>query len=136
MQMRALKVLGSILAGAILLYLFVVNFSAVQSRFECSGEILLKGGEGATEPLTIYIRLEEYRWWVQLWGDSDGNLWVEIPNENFLSFNHLSEIGDQLQIFDGYGEEMELHGYFSKLSKFVSLKTPGGIFDGPCKSLQ
>jgi hypothetical protein len=61
MLMKPLKALGSgvlvLFILAIVLYIFVVNFSAVDSRFECSGKISSNGG---THPVTSYFKLEEY----------------------------------------------------------------------------
>ena len=139
MQMRALKFLGSILAGAVLLFVFVINFSAVQSRFECSGEFWPRRGNfewvDEKQPLTIYMQLDEYRWWVGLWNDSDGSLWVEIPNELPLYFGHIDEVVTRLDIYDS-DKLTTFRGEFSKLSRFISLRTPEGSFKGACKPLQ
>ena len=66
--MRLLKYLGALAVVALLLFVFVANFSAVESRFQCPGEISSKDG---SHPVTVYLKLEEYRWWVRLWSESD-----------------------------------------------------------------
>ena len=126
---RAAKYLGALLLGVILLYAFVVNFSAVESRFQCSGEISQKG---VTKPSTAFVKLTQYRWWVGLWSDSDAALWLEIPNETVEYFEHVARAGDQLQIF---GRQKDLKGQFSILSKTLALSTPLGFFDGTCKKI-
>ena len=124
-----MKYFGAVVIAALLLFLFVVNFSSVESRLQCSGEISSKGG---SRPTTIYMKVAEYRWWVGLWGDSDGALWLEIPNELFEYYGHVIEVGDQLQIFDS---EKKIRGNYSTLSKTLTISTPAGFFDGTCKRI-
>ena len=128
--MKLVKYVGAVLLIVIGLFLFVANFSSVTSNYECPGEI--SKGEKKT-PKTIYILLEEYRWWVSLWSDSDGNLKLEIPNELVDYYSHVVEVGNQLQIYE---PPNEMKGYFSTLSKTLSLKTQYGFFDGKCVSIK
>ena len=108
-------------------YGITITFSAAESRFECNGHITYKNEQ---QPTSLYIKIEEYRWWVGLWGDSDGSLMLEIPNELLKYYSHIEEVGDQLQIHLDKGN---LHGNFSKLSKILALKIPYyGFFDGHC----
>lgn len=112
--------------GAVLLFAAVATFSAAESRFSCVGAI---SREAAPKPITIFIKLNEYRWWVGLWSDSDGDLHLEIPNESVEYFGHVVEVGDQLQIFDF---DRKMQGNFSTLSKALALQTRRGFFDGKC----
>ena len=128
--MKLIKYLGGLILIAILLLVFSAKFSSEQYRYECLGETVL---EGDSRPMTIYIILEEYRWWVGLWSDSDGNLNLEIPNQALEYYPHIVEVGQQLQIYDWSKEELK--GVFSKLSKIVSLNTPLGFFDGKCHEI-
>ncbi len=79
------------------------------------------------------MKLTEYRWWVHLWSDSDGMIQVEIPGKFLDSSTNIKEVGDQIQIFD-YQKRMK--GYFSKLSKFISINTFSDFFDGTCKEIK
>lgn len=124
--MKLIKYLGALVVAALLLFVFVVNFSSVESHFQCSGKI---SSEAGSYPTTIYMKLAEYRWWVGLWGDSDGALWIEIPNKVVEYYGHVVEVGDQLQIFNS---PKELKGNFSTLSKTLAISTPVGFFDGTC----
>ena len=128
--MKFAKYLGILLLIVVGLFLFVVNFSSVASNYECAGEI--SSGESKTSK-TIYIVLEEYRWWVGLWGDSDGNVKLEIPNEHLGYYGHVVEAGNQLQIYD---PPNAMKGHFSTLSKTLALKTPYGFFDGKCVAIK
>ncbi len=121
---------GALLLVGVLLFAFVVNFSSVSSSFECAGEISL---DEKSSPSTIYIVLEEYRWWVGLWSDSDGNVKLEIPNKTLDYYSHVVEVGNQLQIYDSPNE---MKGYYSTLSKTLALKTTLGFFDGKCKEIK
>jgi len=128
--MKILKYLGALLVAALGLFLFVVNFSAVETRFQCPGEI---SSQNNSRQATIFMKLHEYRWWVGLWGDSDGSVWLEVPNQTTEYFGHVVEVGDQLQI---YGYQRNPTGYFSTLSKTLAITTSGWSFDGTCKRVE
>jgi len=75
---RTLTILGVAVLAVVLVFVFVVNFSAAESRFECAGGFT---NDKSKRAVTAFIKLHEYRWWVGLWSDSQGALWLEIPNE-------------------------------------------------------
>ena len=116
-----MKVLGLIVLLGIVLLVVLSNFSAVQSNYECLGEIAY---DGSTQPTTVYMQLEEYRWWVGLWGESDAVLVTEMPNEGLFEY-YPRLVGSDivLQISDGAGD---LKGAFSKLSHMLTLDTAAG----------
>lgn len=124
--MRTIKYLGASVMVALLLVVFIANQSSVESGFECSGKLSSKEG---SLPTTIYIKLEEYRWWVGLWSHSDGALRLEIPNKWVEYYDRVAEVGDQVQIL----RDQDLKGNFSSLSRTLALSTPKGFFDGVCK---
>ncbi|PCJ34863.1 MAG: hypothetical protein COA93_03905 [Alphaproteobacteria bacterium] len=128
--MKLIKYIGVLLFTVVILFLFVANFSSVSSSFECVGKVTSKGN---VEPKTIYIVIEEYRWWVGLWSDSDGMVKLEIPNEVFEVYLHVIEAGEQLRIYESPNK---IKGNFSKLSKVLALQTPLGFFDGKCKVIK
>jgi hypothetical protein len=123
---KAMKYVGLLLLAAILLYVFLVSFSSTTSRFACAGKLTSTGG---TQPATIYMKLEDYRWWVGLWSKADANVHLEIPNTWLDYFGHVVKVGDQFQIFDS---QKNLKGDYSLLSKALAVKTPEGIFVGTC----
>ena len=84
--MKAVKILGAIGGTVVLLSLFVANFSAVESHFRCPGEISSTDG---SHPVTVYLKFEEYRWWVGLWSESDGAIHVDIPNAYVEYFGNV-----------------------------------------------
>ena len=127
--MKLIKFAGTLVVAALLLFLFVVYFSSVESRFQCSGDI---SSQGSSQPATIYMKLNEYRWWVGLWSDSDGSVWLEIPNRALEYFEHVVEVGDQLQIY----EQKTPRGHFSTLSKNLAVTTASWSFDGTCKKIE
>jgi hypothetical protein len=129
--MKVLKVLGVLLVIAIALFLFAANFSAVDSRYECSGTLSSNGTE---QPSTIFLKLETYRPWVGLWSDSRGSAWVELPNQTVSYFEHITEAGDQLQL---WGPPNKLGGNFSSLSKAITVDLGAfGVFEGRCRSIR
>lgn len=132
--MKAIKIVGGLLAFALLLFLFVANFSAVESRFECNGKITANGTE---QTATVFLKLEKYRWWVGLWSDSRGSAWVEVPNQTISYFGHVTEAGDQLQLWDSFGSPSNFSGIFSTLSRTLGVKLGAlGIFEGACKDIR
>ena len=131
--MKALKIFGVIVGVVVLLFVFVANYSAVESRFQCPGEVSSTDG---LHPVTVYLKLEEYRWWVGLWSDSDAAIHVEIPNTSVEYFGNVNKVGDQYQIWDS---ERNLKGNFSTLSKTLAIQLPlklkTDFFDGICNKV-
>jgi hypothetical protein len=128
---RIFKYLILSILGFISIFLIIIYFSEVKSNFQCFGKISYKGN---TRPITIYVKLAEYRWWVGLWGDgSDGYLNLEIPNTWVDYYGYIEESGDQRFIYD-YEKypQKTLKGNFSILSKTLTLDTAMGFFDGVC----
>jgi hypothetical protein len=121
--MKLVKVFVPLAAGAILIFVVVA-----ESRYKCSGKV---SSGGSSQPVTVYMKLEKYRWWVGLWSDSAGAVWLEIPNETVQYYEHTVEVGDQLQLFDSTKTPK---GYFSTLSKTMAVSIPvSGFFDGTCE---
>jgi len=129
--MRVMKILGIIGITVVLLFVFVAKFSAVESSFQCHGEIASTDG---SHPITVYLKLEEYRWWVGLWSDSDAAIHIEVPNIYIDYFGNVKKVSNQYQIFDSSGE---IKGNFSTLSKTLAINLPAKLqtdfFDGICK---
>jgi len=129
--MKLIKILGAIGIAVLLLFVFLAKFSTVESRFQCPGQISSTDG---VRPITVYLKLEEYRWWVGLWSDSDAALHIEIPKTHVDYFGHVIKVGDQYQIFD---YDKTLKGNFSTLSKTLAIQLPviqkTDFFDGTCK---
>lgn len=128
--MKFAKYLGGLALAAVLLFAFVVTFSSVESRFQCSGTLT---STITSSPTTVYFKLAEYRWWVGLWSASAGALWLEIPNRTVEYFGHIVKVGDQLQISPS--REELLRGHFSTLSGTLALETSIGQFDGTCRRI-
>lgn len=126
--MRIIKYIGALLGIVVLLFLIVVNFSVMPTNYECKGVIEYKE---IKQPLTVYIALNEYRWWVNLWNESDGQLYLEFPNQFIWYYNDLNEVGKIYFIHD-----LKMKGSFSTLSNLLALDTPKGFFDGTCKVIQ
>jgi len=129
--MKLMKILGAIGVAVLLLFVIVAKFSTVESRFQCPGEISSTDG---IRPVTVYLKLEEYRWWVGLWSESDAAVHIEIPNTYIDYFGNVKKVGDQYQIFDS---AKSLKGNFSTLSKTLAIQLPiklkTDFFDGTCK---
>ena len=132
--MKGIKLLGGLLTFSLLLFLVVINLSAVESRFECNGKIVSNRVE---QPATAFLKLHKYRWWVSLWSDSSGSAWIEVPNQTVRYFGHVTKAGDQLQLWDSVGSPGDFSGIFSTLSRTVGVKLGAvGMFQGTCKDIR
>ncbi|MBW9266757.1 MAG: hypothetical protein K1563_01225 [Candidatus Thiodiazotropha sp. (ex. Lucinisca nassula)] len=127
--MGTLKNLAVSLLSVVVLLLIVTNFSSVTTEIACSGEI---STSNSGEPATLHAAIAEYRWWVGLWSDSDGDMTVEIPNQVSDYYGHLVKIGNQIQIHLAPGD---IKGQYSMLSKSLNLELPTGSFEGECKKI-
>jgi hypothetical protein len=118
--------------AAILLFSFMVAFSSVETRYQCSGSLATKNG---SLPATIYLKVASYRWWVHLWSSSDGAIWLEIPHKAADYYGQITKVGDQLQISRSSKELAGLWGYLSTLSGALALETADGNFNGRCEGI-
>jgi hypothetical protein len=122
------RVLAAAVIAVAAIGVIVLNFSAAESRFECVGTFSIGKENG-----TVYVKLQEYRWWVGLWSKADAAIWVEFPNVTVEYFGDVIRVGDQLQIRDGLNNTK---GTFSTLSKTLALLTYKGVFEGTCKGIE
>lgn len=123
---RTAKVIAAFAALAAMLLIVVFFFSVSESRWECSGKLTVNGN---SEPATAFMKLEDYRWWVGLWGDSDAMAWIEIPEVGSHVYTDTQWNGHSLLL----NEPSEIGGIFSTLSNALSFPISGGVFDGLCK---
>jgi len=122
------KVLLCVCALSVLLVVVLMNFSSTVTAYKCPGTFALPEGPVAGD---IYVHLEEYRPWVGLWSDTDGNMKIEVRKADQATFDYLSRVDDNginLLIFKG----QKAAGMFSRLSNILSINTTWGVFDGMC----
>jgi hypothetical protein len=124
-----MKAVLSVILVVIATFLMVVNFSAVQSKYVCTGTFInsniLTDGE-------VFLQLEAYRPWVKLWSKSDGNLIVEAAGTTY--FEHLQKAGNIYGIFSKEGGPFL--GKISTLSGDFDLSDKNSInFGGRCSLL-
>jgi hypothetical protein len=110
-----------------LLFFIVVKFSIIESKYECVGKIKYED-QDQQWPTTLFIKIQEYRWWVGLWNDRNiGQIIVEEPTQPYEFFLITDKFEDQLRIKDMQGNTI---GGFSTLSKTLKLKWYKGDFTG------
>ena len=118
------------------LFLFIVFFSEVKSPFVCNG-VLKEDGE--SKSAEVFIEISEFRWWVGLWGDEDGWIWVEKPKAIYENYR-FRDYGHVLHIYAPIYDRIEINersiGGFTKLSKTLTLETAVGYFDGRCTRIE
>ena len=108
----------------------IVNHSAVETKFKCSGSIV---NQHYSESTNIYIKLLHYRPWVKLWADSDGSISVEVPETWAHFYSNIREDGSRYQIMNSRGG---VEGSFSASSNTLALISPYGFFNGTCTEIQ
>ena len=130
------KVIKYLVAAVALLGLLLIvaqRFSEIEHSFECKGTIT---HDGTTEPLTAYVQLNEYRWWVDLWDKSYGNLYVEIQKSGTfgtLYYSDLRKVDSRFFLFHHTGE---YKGFYSRLSGTLEVHTDQGLIQGKCVRIE
>jgi len=126
-----------LIVGLIAVFILLANFSHTETVLKCEGEISI---EGQTMPSKLYARLSEYRWWVGLSSNSDGNIMIELPDVGFRYFSRIKDTGLVLNIYllnisEGHKDKLEheLVGAYSKMSKTLKLSFGDIFFKGACK---
>ena len=75
---------------AVACFYILVNYSAFTRELTCNGH--WKQVEQSKEVAEVaHVQLTEYRWWVHLWSESDGNVAVQtekLPLASYISFVH------------------------------------------------
>lgn len=130
----ALKILAALVAAYIVFLVIAANFSAVPTKYKCSGNQTL---HNETKHIEVFMLLKEYRWWVGLWSKSEGAVHIEAPNSlGPVPFLHVSNTEMGLGFWSDKSD-VSSGGSFSKLSKRLYFSSPYslGTFDGTCKEL-
>ncbi len=127
---RFLKYLGlviTIVAG--LLYIVGNHSIADEYQISCKGQYFLKGE--VVDEGEVFFKFQKYRWWVQLWSDSDGDGYVEYK-DGYLDYLNDLEIlrgwGDI--VFDKQGGGKK--GRYSAMSKNMRWVYGDQDFEGKC----
>ncbi len=82
----------AVLAALVVACLFiVVNYSEARQDLICKGH----WKEAPSESETAYVQLNEYRWWVRLWSDSNGNAKMQTDRRAMSEYiSHIVKIHD------------------------------------------
>jgi hypothetical protein len=129
-----LKKITLILLVLFSLLITIINFSEVTTSYSCNGE--MKGKDDNTEKMKLFMKLNDYRWWVHLWSKSDGNLHVEIPNYGFgvsEYYGNVEKLSERYIFSDLNNKPV---GYFSLLSKTLLIFINKESFKGECELIE
>ena len=78
--MKIVKWLASAILIVVVGFILVAKYSSATTVYECSGkQDYSEEGEQRSYLAKMFVKLEEYRWWVHLWSNSDGFLTVRDP---------------------------------------------------------
>jgi hypothetical protein len=122
------KKISYIFTPLVIIFLVVIFFSEKTKNYECIGKV-----QNTNNETKVYLKHSQYRWWVSLWSDSIGMMWIEVPNKTVDVSTELRDGGNLIRLL---GFDNELKGIFSPLSKSISVKIDGDFFDGLCKEIK
>jgi hypothetical protein len=122
-----------IIAVAVLLlgvcFYVLVNYSALTQELTCKG-YWKELGQNKEVAEVAHVRLTEYRWWVRLWGESDGEVQVQTE-KNFVAyyFPFVAKIGEgSLAIYEfRQSKSDDLQGGYRASNGEITLKFPGNF---------
>jgi hypothetical protein len=87
-----LQILGAVVVVCAGLLYIVINHSTITRELTCVGS-LTNGSDRL--PDTAHVQLIEYRWWVHLWSDSDGNAKAQLEDfSSSIYISNIKKIGD------------------------------------------
>ena len=112
----------------VIIFIVAIFFSEKTIKYECIGKF-----KNTNMETSIFLKHSEYRWWIKLWWESDGMMWIEVPNKTVDVSTELREVGNLIQLL---GFKKELKGIFSPLSKSISVKIDDDFYDGSCKEIK
>jgi hypothetical protein len=118
---------GALLLMLLVLAFGVVNYSTSSSTYRCQDAIA-----ETSERQAVYIVLNEYRPWVGLWNNSDGNLYFLWPARDVTTSFSLQKSADTFRAYS-HPDLTGLKGQFSLGNKALRIETPNGNFDGVCE---
>jgi len=141
MPKKLVRLLLLFIAGVVLFFVVVANYSEEVTQYSCLGTYKTKNE--TEEPGEVFIKVNKYRWWVGIWNDkSDGTIFVEYrkgidPNTKIpLSYiDHLLDTSHAEGVIHIRDSKMTPAGAFYLLSGSVTLKSTYGWFDGKCSKI-
>ncbi|MDP3635899.1 MAG: hypothetical protein Q8R51_00785 [Azonexus sp.] len=117
---RAGIALGAAIGIALLAFVVIHKYSMIETKYQCAGQLTY---EGSVTKDSAHLKVQEHRW-----GNPDGQIFLETRNST-NTFLQVSKAGDIFQIND---VSERAAGYFSQLSRRVSIVTPKISFEGDC----
>src|SRR5688572_29306861 len=118
---------GALLLMLLVLAFGVVNYSTSSSTYRCRDAIA-----ETSERQAVYIVLNEYRPWVGLWNNSDGNLYFLWPARDVTTSFSLQKSAGTFRAYSN-PDLTGLKGQYSLGNKALRIETPNGNFDGVCE---
>lgn len=115
----------------------VVNHSEIRQELICKGH--WKEEPSASE--TAYVQLNEYRWWVRLWADSNGNAKVQTDRRAMSEYiPHIIKIHDgRLALYSFHDYDFSANkvgkfrgGYRAANGEITIEFLPEAVFIGTC----
>ena len=125
---KVIKYLGLVIVIVVGLLYLNKNHSEEVSLIVCNGSFYSDGKP--LEKEDIYFKFHKYRWWVHLWNDSDGRVYVDRDGyiDVIFDIEVLSGWGDV--VFDKFGGAKR--GRYSAMSKTMRYVRGNQLFEGKC----
>lgn len=129
---KLLKYVSLIVILIIFVFVFIVNFSTTETKYYCTGEMI---ADNTSDSANFFMVHTEYRFWVHLWGKSDGKMLLEYPDGSLDYYFYLKDRDPLIYIHESTSDT-SWKGRFSSLSKKLSLTTYLGRFTGKCEQVK
>ena len=125
-KISLLQISLAIISIVVIMYIVVVNFSGVETTYECKGVLTENKIDSESK---LFLKIDRYRWWVHLWSDDYASVFIELPSQPYEFFHNTELVGQTLHVYDNGKKPI---GYFSLLSKTIMFKTAFGFYEGNC----
>lgn len=120
----------AVLLAVVLLYV-LVNHSALTQELTCKGH-----WKDKEVPEVAHVRLTEYRWWVHLWANRDGDVQVQTEKLAMLSYlPYVQKIGEGSLAMYAFRdrEDGSMQGGYRVANGEMTIRfTDGSVFIGKC----
>jgi hypothetical protein len=113
----------------------IVNHSAVPREYVCEGET--RQSDGPPQKDTGRLRVEDYRWWLRLWSDSDGLAKFESEHISHLT-RKLTKSGEgSFSLYMGFDDPNQTFLFRGATSQLGTQQSYNNkllyVFVGSCK---
>ena len=128
---RVLKYIGFAIAIIIGLFYIVANHSiSDEIKLECTGNFYYQGDKQPEEK--VFFKFKKYRWWVGIWGDSQGTGYVqrESGHLDYIPWLEFVSGWDDIVFDNAGGAKSGRYSAMTRIMRYVPFAK--NLFEGKC----